>query len=125
MDELYRRCDILSLHVPLSDETKEMINDKSISTMKDGVILINTSRGPLINEKDLANALNAKKVGYAALDVVSKEPIQADHVLLGIENCILTPHIAWAPIEARERLLKIVEENLSSYLNGKPQNTVN
>lgn len=125
LDELYRRCDILSLHVPLSDETKEMINEKSISSMKDGVILINTSRGPLINENDLANALNAKKVAYAGLDVVSKEPIHADHVLLGIENCILTPHIAWAPIEARRRLMAIVEENLAAFLNEKPRNQVN
>lgn len=125
LDELYRRCDILSLHVPLSDETREMINEKSISTMKDGVVLINTSRGPLINEKDLAIALVSKKVRYAALDVVSKEPILADHVLLGIENCILTPHIAWAPIEARRRLMAIVEENLAAYLSDKPLNQVN
>ena len=125
LDELYRRCDILSLHVPLSDETREMINEESISKMKTGVILINTSRGPLINEKDLANALNAKKIGYAALDVVSKEPIQVDHILLGIENCILTPHIAWAPIEARRRLMTIVEENLAAYLDDKPLNQVN
>jgi len=125
LDELYRRCDILSLHVPLSDETREMINEESISKMKTGVILINTSRGPLINEKDLANALNAKKIGYAALDVVSKEPIQADHILLGIANCILTPHIAWAPIEARRRLMTIVEENLAAYLDDKPLNQVN
>ncbi|MHC1736311.1 MAG: D-2-hydroxyacid dehydrogenase [Erysipelotrichaceae bacterium] len=125
LDELFLRCDILSLHVPLSDETKEMINERSISSMKDGVILINTSRGPLINEKDLANALNAKKVGYAALDVVSKEPIQADHVLLGIANCILTPHIAWASIEARRRLMAIVEENLAAFQEGHPKNVVN
>ncbi|HAO60597.1 MAG TPA: glycerate dehydrogenase [Erysipelotrichaceae bacterium] len=125
LEELYRRCDILSLHLPLSDETKEMINEESISMMKDGVILINTSRGPLIDEKALARALNSKKVGYAALDVVSKEPIQADHVLLEIKNCILTPHIAWAPIEARRRLLEIVEENLAAFLQGHPINVVN
>ena len=125
LEELYRRCDILSLHLPLSDETKEMINEESISMMKDGVILINTSRGPLIDEKALARALNSKKVGYAALDVVSKEPIQANHVLLEIKNCILTPHIAWAPIDARRRLLEIVEENLAAFLQGHPINVVN
>ncbi|MGB7594872.1 MAG: NAD(P)-dependent oxidoreductase, partial [Erysipelotrichaceae bacterium] len=112
-------------HVPLSADTNGIINKDSINKMKDGVILINTSRGPLIDEQALADALKSKKVGAAALDVVSKEPISADHVLLGQENCILTPHIAWAPLESRRRLMACVEENLTSYLNGKTINQVN
>lgn len=125
LEELFASSDILSLHVPLSADTNGIINKDSINKMKDGVILINTSRGPLIDEQALADALKSKKVGAAALDVVSKEPISADHVLLGQENCILTPHIAWAPLESRRRLMACVEENLTSYLNGKTINQVN
>lgn len=125
LEELFARSDILSLHVPLSADTKNIINAQSIQQMKDGVILLNTSRGPLIDESALADALRSKKVGAAALDVVSKEPIDADHVLLGIPNCLLTPHIAWAPLEARQRLMVAVVANLSSYLNGQTVNQVN
>lgn len=125
LEDLFAKSDILSLHVPLSSDTKNIINAQSIQQMKDGVILLNTSRGPLIDEGALADALRSKKVKAAALDVVSKEPIDADHVLLGLPNCILTPHIAWAPLEARQRLMACVVANLSSYLNGHTINQVN
>ncbi len=125
MEELYAQSDILSLHVPLTPDTTNIINAKSIAQMKDGVILINTSRGPLIDEKALYDALQSKKVMYAALDVVSKEPIVKDHILLGLSNCILTPHIAWAPLESRQRLMACVEANLLAYLSGKTVNQVN
>ena len=125
LEDLFAKADILSLHVPLSVDTKNIINAQSIKQMKDGVILLNTSRGPLIDESALADALRSKKVKAAALDVVSKEPIDANHVLLGLPNCILTPHIAWAPLEARQRLMACVVANLSSYLKGQTINQVN
>lgn len=125
LDELYANADILSLHVPLNSETSEIINAQSIAKMKDGVILINTSRGPLIDEKALADALKTKKIGFAALDVLSKEPIETNHVLLGLRNCLITPHIAWAPYESRRRLMGFVEANLAAYLNGQTINQVN
>jgi glycerate dehydrogenase len=104
--QLYSRCDIISLHIPLSDDTKEIINKNSLSKMKDGVILINTSRGPLINENDLAEALKSNKVKAAGLDVLTQEPPAVDNPLIPLKNCLITPHIAWAPVEARERLLQ-------------------
>ena len=123
--ELFAASDILSLHVPLSADTNAIINQESIMKMKDGVILINTSRGPLIDEQALAVALKSKKIGAAGLDVVSKEPIGADHILLGLPNCILTPHIAWAPFESRQRLMACVTKNIASYLKGETVNQVN
>jgi len=117
--------DVISLHAPLTKETEGMVNAKSIATMKDGVIIINTSRGPLINEKDLREALLSNKVGAAGLDVVSTEPISSDNLLLGLDNCIITPHIAWAPKESRQRLMNIAVENLSSFLAGNAVNVVN
>ncbi len=124
LDELYRHSDIISLHCPLFDNTRGMINAESISKMKDGVIIINTSRGPLVVEEDLAAALNCGKVFAAAVDVVSTEPIKADNPLLKAKNCIITPHIAWAPKESRSRLMDIAIENLAMFLNGTPVNTV-
>jgi glycerate dehydrogenase len=123
--QLFERSDIISLHVPLSEDTKEIINKNSLSTMKDGVIVINTSRGPLINEKDLADALISKKVKAAGLDVLTQEPPAQDNPLLSLENCLITPHIAWAPLEARNRLLHIAAENLKKFLEGIDQNRVN
>ena len=117
--------DVISLHAPLTAETTGMINRDSIAKMKDGVILINTSRGPLIVEKDLRDALLSKKVFAAGLDVVSSEPITEDNPLLGLENCIITPHIAWAPKEARQRLMDIAVDNLKAFLSGNPINVVN
>lgn len=125
LDELLANSDVISLHCPLFPSTQGMINKDSIAKMKDGVILINTSRGPLIVEEDLKAALDSGKIYAAALDVVSNEPIREDNVLLGCENCLITPHIAWAPSASRQRLMDIAVENLSAFLEGSPQNVVN
>jgi glycerate dehydrogenase len=125
LDELLVRSDIITLHVPLFEDTKEIINKKSIAMMKDGVIIINTSRGPLINEQDLADALKSGKVKAAGLDVLTQEPPAKDNPLISLDNCLITPHIAWAPKEARQRLLDIAADNLKEFLNGNEQNKVN
>lgn len=124
LDTLLKTSDILSLHCPLTEATAEIINASSLAKMKDGVILLNTARGGLVNEADLASALQAGKLQFAA-DVVSYEPIRQDNPLLGAPNCILTPHMAWAPIETRQRIIDITVENIRSYLNGAPINIVN
>ncbi|MCL2163041.1 MAG: D-2-hydroxyacid dehydrogenase [Oscillospiraceae bacterium] len=124
LDELYEKSDVISLHCPLFPKTQGMINRDSISMMKDGVIIINTSRGPLIVERDLVEALEQGKVGYAAIDVVEKEPIPEDSPLLRAKNCIITPHIAWAPKESRQRLMNSAAENVRAFLSGAPINTV-
>lgn len=124
LDELLVASDVISLHCPLFDSTKGIINKKAIEKMKDGVIIINTSRGPLIVEEDLANALNSGKVFGAAVDVVSSEPIQMDNPLMSAKNCIITPHIAWAPKESRTRLINIAADNLEAFLKGDPVNIV-
>ncbi len=123
--ELLAQSDIISLHCPLFESTKGIINKDNISKMKDGVMIINTSRGPLVVEQDLCDGLNSGKVGYAAVDVVSSEPIAASNPLLGAKNCIITPHIAWAPKESRSRLMNIAVDNLAAYLSGSPVNVVN
>lgn len=125
LDELLADSDVISLHCPLTPETEGIINATNISKMKDRVLIINTSRGQLIVEKDLKEALDTGKVAYAAVDVVSKEPIDPDNVLLQAKNCIVTPHIAWAPKESRTRLLHTAIENLQAFLNGNPKNVVN
>ena len=125
MDTLLEKSDVISLHCPLLPSTKGIINSGTISKMKDGVIIINTSRGPLIVEEDLSKALSSGKVAYAAVDVVSEEPIRPDNPLLSHPNCIITPHIAWAPKESRKRLMDIAVSNLEAFLNGHPQNVVN
>ena len=125
LEELFARSDVISLHCPLFPETEGMINRETISRMKDGVILINNSRGPLIVEEDLAEALVSGKVAGAAVDVVSSEPIRRDNVLLTAPNCIITPHISWAPIECRRRILDGTVENIRAFLSGKPLHTVN
>jgi len=124
LDTLYKRSHVISLHCPLTDSSKGMINRETINRMKDGVKIINTSRGPLIDEEALAEALNSGKVSGAALDVLSVEPAQIDNPLLTAENCIITPHIAWAPKEARERLLNTAVDNLKGFLAGKIINKV-
>lgn len=124
LDQLYKQSDVISLHCPLTDDTKNMINKDSISKMKDGVIIINTSRGPLIVEEDLAGALELGKVKGAGLDVVNKEPIELDNPLLKLDNCIITPHIAWAPIEARSRLMDIAVDNLRAFIANNPINNI-
>ncbi|QEN08140.1 D-2-hydroxyacid dehydrogenase [Oceanispirochaeta crateris] len=125
LDELLENSDVISLHCPLFESTKGIINKDNISKMKDGVVIINTSRGPLIVEQDLADALNSGKVRAAGLDVVSTEPIQSDNVLLKAKNCIITPHIAWAPLESRSRLMNIAVDNVKAFLNGDIKNKVN
>lgn len=125
LEELLKASDIISLHCPLTAENEGMINSQTISQMKDGVMLVNTARGPLVNEKDLADALNSGKVAFAALDVVSREPISPANPLLGAKNLVITPHIAWAPKEARQRLMDIATQNLRRFLAGDPINTVN
>lgn len=125
LDELYAESDVISLHCPLFAETQGMINRESIAKMKDGVLLINTSRGPLVVEEDLAAALAGGKVAGAGLDVLSVEPARADNPLLRQKNCLITPHIAWAPKESRQRLMDIAVDNLRAFLSGAPQNVVN
>lgn len=124
LDELLERSDVVSLHCPLFPETKHIIRGETIARMKDGAILINTSRGPLVDEAALREALTSGKLYGAAVDVVSTEPVQPDNPLLGLENCLITPHIAWAPRESRQRLMDIAVENLRCFLRGAPQNIV-
>ncbi len=124
LEEVLAGSDVISLHCPLSKENTGMINADTIAQMKDGVILINTSRGPLINEADLRAALLSGKVAAAAVDVVSTEPIRMDNPLLGLENCFITPHIAWANKESRQRLMDVAVSNLASWLDGNTVNNV-
>ena len=123
--ELYTRSDIISLHCPLTEDNKGFISQDTISKMKDGVILLNTSRGPLINEEDLAQALKSGKVFSAGLDVLSVEPPNEGSPLIGLPNCIITPHIAWITRESRTRLIDIAVSNLEAYLAGGNINCVN
>ena len=125
LDLLLAKSDIISLHCPLTPETKEIINKDNIKKMKDGAVIINTSRGGLVNEHDLADALNSGKIKAAGLDVVSREPINSDNPLLFSKNTYITPHMAWASKEARNRLMAIAIENVKSYLMNQPINVVN
>ena len=125
LDTLLARSDVIVLHCPLFPETEGMINRESISRMKDGVILINNSRGQLIVEQYLADALNSGKIAAAGLDVVSTEPIRGDNPLLTARNCLITPHISWAPKEARQRIMDCSLRNLRAWLAGGPVNVVN
>lgn len=125
LEELYRQSDVIFLHCPLFESTRGMINRDSISKMKDGVLIVNNARGSLIVEIDLAEALNLGKVAGAALDVVSSEPIKEDNPLLKARNCIITPHISWAPKESRQRLIEIATDNLEKYLSGHAVNVIN
>ncbi|MFY9500995.1 MAG: D-2-hydroxyacid dehydrogenase [bacterium] len=125
LDELLAQADVIALHCLLTEETEGIINKDTIAKMKDGVMIVNNSRGQLMVEEDLAAALNSGKVAGAALDVVSTEPIRMDNPLLKAKNCIITPHISWAPREARQRLMDIAVENLAQFLAGSPINVVN
>lgn len=125
LDQLFAQSDIISLHCPLTSENMKLINGISIQKMKDGVILINTARGGLIDEYAVAEALKKGKLRAAAVDVISKEPMEQENPLLYAPNCLITPHIAWAPIESRQRLLDTVVENIQAFLNGTSINVVN
>ena len=125
LDELLRTADLISLHCPLTPETHELVNARRLALMKPNAILINTGRGPLVNEQDLADALNSDKIYAAGVDVLSSEPPRADNPLLTAKNCYITPHIAWASTEARERLMNIAISNLQAYISGTPENVVN
>ena len=125
LDELFAISDVIALHCPLFPSTKGIICKENIAKMKDGVIILNNSRGPLVVEQDLRDALDSGKVAAAGLDVVGTEPIRGDNPLLGAKNCFITPHISWAPKESRLRLMNIAVDNLRAWLGGKPVNVVN
>lgn len=124
-DEILAEADFLTLHCPLTDSNKEFIDKEALSKIKSSAYLINTARGGLVNEKDLAEALNTGKIAGAGLDVLSTEPPKADNPLLKAKNCVITPHIAWASIDARKRLMEIEAGNIKGYLSGNLQNVVN
>lgn len=125
LNDLFSEADIISVHCPLTPETKNLVNAERLSLMKKTAIIINTSRGPIVSEPDLAEALNNGKIAGAGLDVLSVEPPSKENPLIGAKNCIITPHIAWATFEARTRLMNIAVKNVKSYVSGKPVNVVN
>jgi len=125
LDTLFQKSDFIFLHCPLTPETDGIINAANIAKMKDGVIIVNNGRGQLIVEEDLAAALTSGKVGYAAVDVASTEPIAAENPLLTAPNCIITPHISWATKEARERIMQMTADNVRAFMEGTPTNVVN
>lgn len=125
LEEMLAVSDVVSMHCPLTPETEGIVNDEFITKMKDGAYFINTSRGTVVNEKALANALNTGKLSGAGLDVLSTEPPQTDNPLLKAKNCFITPHIAWASFETRERLVGILRENIKAFISGNPQNVIN
>ena len=125
IDDAFRRADIITFHCPLTEATKGAISRERIALMKKDAIIINTSRGPVADEQALADALNSGKIAGAGLDVLEYEPMRKDCPLIGAKNCIITPHVAWAPLETRRRLIGIVNQNIKSFLNGTPENVVN
>ncbi|NDV66725.1 D-2-hydroxyacid dehydrogenase [Bacteroides sp. 224] len=124
LDQIFKECDIVSLHCPLTEATRGMVNAERLAMMKPTSILINTSRGPIIDEQALADALNKEQIYAAGLDVLSSEPPHADNPLLTARNCYITPHIAWATLAARQRLMSIMIENIRAFQTGKPENNV-
>ncbi|WP_373511589.1 D-2-hydroxyacid dehydrogenase [Persicitalea sp.] len=124
LDELFRESDVVSLHCPLTEDTNEIINAQSLAKMKSSAYLINTGRGGLVQEQDLADALNAEKLAGAAVDVLSTEPPEANNPLLTANNCLITPHVAWALFESRQRLLQMVADNIAAFQRGQPTNVV-
>ena len=124
MDEIFSECDVVSLHCPLAPDTRNLVDARRLAMMKPTAILINTGRGPLVDEQALADALNSGKIYAAGLDVLSTEPPKADNPLLTARNCFITPHISWASTEARVRLIDIAAHNIAAYLEGRPVNVV-
>lgn len=125
LEELLARSDVVSLHCPLTAQTTGLMGTENIQKMKDGAILLNTARGGIIDEAAVAQALHSGKLRGAAMDVVSQEPIHGDSLLLTAPNCIITPHMAWAPVETRQRIIQITSRNIQAFLDGRPQNVVN
>jgi len=125
LDELLAKSDIITVHCPLNDQSREMFNKETFAKMKDNAYFITTSRGAVVNEPDLADALKSGKLMGAAIDVLTQEPMSKTCVLKNIPNLVITPHTAWAPLATRQRLLGIVEDNIKAFLNGKPKNKVN
>ena len=125
MEELFTGSDVISLHCPLTESTRHLVNASRLHTMKPSAILINTGRGPLVCDQDVADALNSHTIAAYAADVLTEEPPKADNPLLSAKNCYLTPHIAWATYEARQRLINICVENVKAFIEGEPQNQVN
>ena len=123
-DELLRRSDIVSVHCPLNAESQDMFNRNTFAKMKPGALFVNTARGGVVAEQDLFDALESGRLGMAALDTLRVEPMEQDSLLMNAKNCIMTPHIAWAPVETRERLMGIVVDNIRNYFNGTPTNLV-
>lgn len=125
LDDIFRESDVVSLHCPLTSENKGLVSEERLAMMKESAFLINTSRGPLVDEQALAKALNERRIAGAGLDVLTSEPPEKDNPLLSAKNCFITPHISWATRAARQRLLKVAVENVAAFLAGKPQNVVN
>lgn len=124
IDDLFKECDVISLHCPLTESTKHLVNAERLNLMKSSAIIINTGRGPLINDQDLADALNAGKIYAAGVDVLTQEPPRDGNPLIGARNCYITPHIAWATAAARVRLQNIALDNIKAFAAGKPQNVI-
>jgi glycerate dehydrogenase len=125
LDGLFRESDVVSLHCPLTDETKHIVNARSLALMKPSAVLINTGRGPLVDEQALADALNTGTIAGAGVDVLSAEPARPDNPLLKAKNCVITPHLAWGTKEARSRLMATAVENVAAFIRGESQNVVN
>lgn len=125
LDDIFEECDIISLHCPLTEDTRYLVNKERLSQMKSSAILINTGRGPLVNDDELAEALNEEEIAAYGADVLTVEPAQANNPLLSAKNCYLTPHIAWATKEARQRLINICIDNIRAFIDGEPMNVVN
>lgn len=125
VDDAFRRADILTVHCPLTEATRGLISRERLALMKKTALVINTSRGPVADEHALADALNSEMIAGAGLDVLEYEPMRPDCPLIGAKNCVITPHVAWAPLETRMRLIDIVNSNIKAYLNGTPENVVN
>ncbi|MBN2022514.1 MAG: D-2-hydroxyacid dehydrogenase [Pirellulales bacterium] len=125
LDDLFRRSDVVSLHCPLSPQTRHLVDTRRLALMKPSAMLVNTSRGPVVDERALAEALSAGRLAGAGLDVLADEPPPRDHPLVGLANCYVTPHVAWATRAARDRLMTIAVDNVRAFLAGAPRNVVN